>query len=765
MISLVTVAALSIFGLALLMTGLSGTRSLNHHNDDYRLSSAVESVAILAADNLWSGYWGANLAAFPGESGSITNFQAYLNSIGIVDNGLGGPPTAAEGQSLLATVGIAGAAVGNPEFNNVNIDAVQVYRRDAADSTQLYLTVSASTNRGQGIVNPVLNRAVQQVYTVEPTQFDGFEYGILANNVNCIFCHTQVDTTDRYFDANPGPLAEYDRAKVGTLESLMLRHDMDGKNWVTNDYDSDSIVAGTIYVRGDATDHAGVPFTSGDWNSLSMAALDFNSDGKIVPDAFGEVGINKLAPASSPPMPLENLYLNYPSNYEDMVDGGLPKSFPPPIPDDGGVDPITGLPAGGGAGNKVVDDEEFFAATVNSEGSLTSGFITVSDSATPITTVPDYQTALTTVNLDGIQNLASGNVILRGTEGNPIHIDGDVAIDGDLIITGLITGEGTITVRGNVYIPTDIQYLDGVDENGNRTFGYAPQGGLYNGQVNKLGISAGGNIMVGDYLRPMFSPSTSTTIVSGNDTAQGSGTADWSFSLAEITLFNRSEWMKTQTLLPGPSDDNADPSTWTVPNPHYVPPDAFGNPYSPRYYSYGVGDKIPMYNKGGLYYDAAADTWLGDFEVPLDWNPGQLSYLSSAGAVVSQVSPTDGWITEDMYKVSLDYFMNIRPVGKPLSIDALLYTNNAIFGIVNRNTTMAGQLQVNGAMVCSDLGLLSPGYKYTTGFGTDTNVPGSNYLIGLRLNYDKRVKNLLKVTNPNQVEIKRTLWNPTSNVL
>ena len=765
MISLVTVAALSIFGLALLMTGLSGTRSLNHHNDDYRLSSAVESVAIMAADNLWAGYWGANLTAFPGESGSIQNFQAYLDSIGIVDNGLGAPPTAAEGQNILGAIGVAGSAIGNPEFNNVNIDAVQVFRRDQVDSTQLYLTVSASTNRGQGIVNPVLNRAVQQVYTVEPTAFEGFDYGILANNVNCIFCHTQVDSTDRFYDATPGPLAEYDRVKVGTLESLMLRHDMDGKNWVTNDYDSDSVVGGSIYVRGDATDHAGVPIASGDWASLSMGSVDFNATGKIVPDAFGDVTISSLSPAGSPPVPMENLYLNYPSAYEDMVDGGLPKSFPPPIPDDGGVDPSTGIPSGAGAGNKMVDDEEFFASTASSEGSLTSGFISVTDSATPITTVPDYQAALTTVDLDGIQNTANGNVILRGTAGNPIHIDGDVAIDGDLIITGLITGEGTITVRGNVYIPTDIEYLDGVDVDGNRTFGYAPEGQLYNGQVNKLGISAGGNIMIGDYLRPMFAPAASTNIVSGTDVPQGASVAHWSFSLAEITLFNRTEWMKTQQLLPGPGEDNTDPTTWTVGNPHYVAPDALGNPYTPRYYSYGDGDKIPMYNKGGLYYDSTADTWLGDFEVPITWDPALLSYLPSAGAVVSQVSPSDTWITEDMYKVSLDYFMQTRPVGKPLQIDALLYTNNAIFGIVNRNTTMVGQLRVNGALVCADLGVLAPGLKYTAGLGTGLNVPGSEYLIGLRLNYDKRVKDLLKVTNPNQVEIKRTLWNPTSNVL
>ena len=118
-----------------------------------------------------------------------------------------------------------------------------------------------------------------------------------------------------------------------------------------------------------------------------------------------------------------------------------------------------------------------------------------------------------------------------------------------------------------------------------------------------------------------------------------------------------------------------------------------------------------------------------------------------------------------MYKASVDYFSANRPAGLPLQIDALLYTNNAVFGIVNRATTMLGQMQVNGAIVCADLGLLVPGLKFPSGNGTAFNVPGSDYLIGLRLNYDRRVKGLLNVANPNQVEIKRTLWNPTSNIL
>lgn len=776
-VSLVAVATLAIFGLALLMAGLSGTKSVNHYDDDYRLQSAVESVAILAAEDLWSSYWASNQAVFAGEAGSISNFRGYLDSIGVVNQGPGAPPAATDGQSLLGTIGIP-AGAGNPQLNNVNIDAVQVFRRDVEiNSTQLYVTVSASTNRGAGIVNPVLNRAVQQVYTIEPTLFDGFDYGILANNVNCIFCHAQVDSAERFYNTDPLAYGTFDRVKVGTLESLMLRHDMDGATSVINDQDADSFIAGSLYSRGSATDHAGVPFTSGDWSSLTLGSFHFDSNGKITQDSWGAVTTEHFSPAGSPPQPLENLYLNYPDIYANMVDGGLPKVFPPPIPDDGGIDPATGTPVASAQNNKLVDDAEFYASSLQAEGAITAGFINVSDPSqagyAPITTIPQYADALTAGNLGSLQQSVSGHVILTGTQNNPITIDGTVAIDGDLIINGFVTGAGTLIVRGNVYIPTDVQYLDGVDANGNRTFGMAPDGVT----ENKLAITAGGNVMIGDYLRPSslgidpvsgnftWNPPAPGEKVSGSSSSQGTGVGKWSFSLAEISLFNRGEWMKTQPTLPGPGGT-------TVANPHYVAVDPVtGGPYLPRYYRYGPGDEIPIYNGGTLYYDPSHDNWVGDFEVPIEWDPSLVTDAATLGTpfVVSEISPDGGWITDDMYKVSLDYFESIRPYG-PLQIDALLYTNNAIFGIVNRTvgnslSTMVGALQVNGALVCADLGVLAPGFKNPSGFGTWLNVPGSSYLVGLRLNYDKRLKNLLKVANPNQVELKRTLWNPTANIL
>ncbi|MFW7379227.1 MAG: hypothetical protein ACOH5I_10500 [Oligoflexus sp.] len=59
--------------------------------------------------------------------------------------------------------------------------------------------------------------------------------------------------------------------------------------------------------------------------------------------------------------------------------------------------------------------------------------------------------------LTGVQKVYDGNLILLGTEQNPIRIQNDILVEGDLVIKGVYTGVGTIYVRGNIYIPADLR--------------------------------------------------------------------------------------------------------------------------------------------------------------------------------------------------------------------------------------------------------------------------------------------------------------------
>src|SRR5262245_60488195 len=331
--AILIVSGLAVFIVALLSAVLSGSRTVVQQSEDYQVSSAVESTAALAAENLWSGY----VAEHGGVAGNVDSFRAYLSERAIENAGPGGMPGAEEGKELLPELALP-VEDGKARLNHVGLDTVRVVRRDVDDSTQLFLTVSASTPRGEGLVNPELNRAVQQVYTVAPADFPGFEYALLANNVNCVFCHARIDNAERWWNSRPELRGSFPRVKVGTLESLMLRHDMDGSTGM-NDFDADSFIAGSLYVRGLAAESDGAAIT--DWSALSFKSHPFDDQGNIIENSLG-LDLAPFSPAGSPPLPLENLYLKYDSSYASQVDGFLPQQFPSPFPDDGAVDPITG---------------------------------------------------------------------------------------------------------------------------------------------------------------------------------------------------------------------------------------------------------------------------------------------------------------------------------------------------------------------------------------------------------------------------------------
>lgn len=790
--TLMIVSAMAVFVMALFTAVLSGKRTTNHQTDDYRLNSAVESVSILATENVWSDYLSDN----GGAAGTITTFRSFLDARGITNQGGAelAPPAKSEGQDLLPLANLPqkdGAYV----FNNVRIDEMRVVRRDTSGTaTQLWVTVSASINRGAGIVNPVLNRAVQQVWTVEPEEFTGFEYAMLANNVNCIFCHTKIDSVERWFNLDPDQHGTFDRVKVGTLETILIRHNADGNAGVVNNMDADSIIAGTLYSRGPALMHDGSPVT--DWNAMTLKGYEFDAEGRIVEDIWGQETLTSLSPASDPPLPLENLYLEYSSDYASMVDGNLPTEFPPPIPDNGGVDPTTGLTTSAGEGNRVIDDSEFFAISNQAEGAITAGFLNLqAPGDDPIDTVVEYGSALLGGNTSSIQQSVEGNVILTGTINNPITLDGTVAIDGDLIINGYVKGEGTLVVRGNIYVPTDIQYLDGTSASGQRTFGIAADG-----TRNALALTSGGNIVIGDYQRPSGQDfdnplETGSVFDTVSGSPEGAGADDFNFSLAEMALFNRGEWAKTQEFLPGPGGT-------MVANPDYS---LYNNPgsgdfYTPRYYRYGDDDVVPIYNdttdyvapSGEIishYYDPAIRSWITSStdpssglavlaEFPLDWDSPLSPFLNvldpndttdptlydSTGnprAVLSEITPKDGWISPEIYQAGVEYFEALRPEGLPMLIDSLLYTNNGIFTLVQNDTSMQGRMFLNGGIVAADLGMLVPG-KANSALGNTS--PMSGYSIGLQLNYDQRLRHLLTIENPLQVQLRRTLWSPTRNL-
>ncbi len=355
--------------------------------------------------------------------------------------------------------------------------------------------------------------------------------------------------------------------------------------------------------------------------------------GNLVPEFF--------APGSLA-QPMENLYLNYPLDTPSMVDGVLPQDFPPPFADDGGIDPTTGLETPAGGGNKKVDPNEFYAATLGAQGTLSGGVIYVAAAGQSVVTDGGWQAAALTGNTVSLGPVTHGNVILTGTAAKPIVIDGTVAVDGDVVIQGVIKGKGVILAKGNMYMPASVTYADGKkylptdlpgSPSGPRTFGVAQDGTL-----NEVAYASGGNLMIGDFLAPGGNGNSGKSSSGSNPIVDGTSASAFNFTVSELVNFNRTEWQYTQPLLPGQGQDPSNPATWTVVNPTYKGPG-----YIPRFYQFGPGDAIPIYNKGsGLYFDPVAGTWRGP-ETPFSWDMKMISvYDPTDKTVPVPLRPRDG---------------------------------------------------------------------------------------------------------------------------
>ena len=754
---------------------------------DLRLETAAESVASMAVTQLWDGF----RTAFPDDTTSRWDFRFYMDGLGINDQADAANPVPTD---ILAMLNLPLDDEGQSELSDVVIDSATVWREDTWNQTHVFVEVVARDRTDQNAANPaVLRRTVSEVYTVAAPEWDGLDFALLANNINCVMCHTEVDNAQRFYNASPDNYNTFDRVKIGSLESFQLREDP--HSWI----------AGTLYIAGAALEEDGSALT--DWAGHNFKSRSFDGYGKLQQDTWGDMTETDLSPADPDgPQPFENLYVGYGDERFDGVDGDMTETFPSPFPDDGGYDMLAGGPVAEDADNRLVDDAEFATAVASSRGTISGGTISVFGAGSSIETSAELETVTTTGNTANLEAVVDGAVYLHGTPENPIRLNGNVAIDGDLVIHGHVEGAGSLRVRGNVYMPSDLVYADGTDVDGNRTYGYAADG-----TENLVAIAAGGNTMIGDIFHPSWGE---------GDLANGEEDGSFNFIMDEIALFNRMEWMKTQEELPGKrqkvkvgekdymkkvwdyvweeyqkevptykwvsnglpapytkkvkvktgtkwvtrrrkvkvGEPRLEPRTKNVyewqtpmyPNPHY---DA---EYLPRYYSFTEDSSVIVYNKDG-HFDPESATWLAD-ERAGEWSTNKLTvadpkdtsddllYDASGQpkAVVYHLTATSDWISDELLQELMETNVTARDEETAFEIDATLYSNNSIFGILPaRNAPgMNGELLINGGMVAADIGLLAP-----TRF---------------QLNYDPRGKELLDIFSDSSLSIRRQVWLPPS---
>lgn len=676
--------------------------------DEARLDELCKAAIDIGVQRLWNGYITGN----GNTTGNLASYRVFINNVAANNEDLNGNRVQDAGEPDADGNGVF--AIGAPTVfidaanaqslpGSGRITGLSVSRTD--DLTGTLLTLQATAQVG------VRTRTVTQTVRVSGQLFRGFEYCVLANNINCIICHAEFQPIDLAMNQNKDLYGSFDRIKVGALESLMVRTGKDA-------FAANSTVAGTTYTRGTVYDQDARALSAANLASSTFDANAFsNLNGKLTQGNSGHLTntnlINATFNANGELNQFANLYLNYPTNSKAMTDGEMPTSFPAPFSDDNG--------------NRVVDVAEFDKVTKAASGSITGGtaYGVPSGQVYTGTALPNSSNAAQADVADGKY---SGNLILTGTAANPISIDGKIAIDGDLVISGKVKGWGQIQVKGNVYVVGDTTYADAPGQ-----FGMAADG-----TRNGMALVAGGNILIGDYLtRSGLDKKSQSGVldeyqievnvrnkVTGGDKKDigyfganvsdpgftANGESQTSFTTSELMQFNQMEYTKAQK----------DPK------------------YKPRYYR--IRPSQPIYRNTGADQCAFYYT-----------DTGIRTIATNSSTTILNLSPTNSWLSEtQLREIWWNDEMSRPSSSRPFQVDGLLYSNNAIFALVRSNirhrSNAFGELVLRGSMVCPDLGILAPG-------GND-----SVSRVALQFLYDRRVNNFFQIEDTTQASFTRLVY-------
>ncbi|HIB53287.1 MAG TPA: hypothetical protein EYO39_00435 [Nitrospirales bacterium] len=710
-------------GAALTIVALQGqrvTQTTNFTVNQLGAEEAAKGGIDIAVEQFWGNFW----ETIGNTTGNLASYRDYLDDL------IAPPPEGDESAPVSLSNGPSAISYDNPIIlaGVSRVTGLSVTRRDDATGSDLtFRAVGSSQQRSRTLV---------QTVRIGGAPFSGFDFAILANNITCILCHTEIDSVERFNNTDSDNYNTYDRVKIAALESLMVRTGSGSWGAETN-------VAGTTYTRGQIYDNHQSELSPAQVEATTFDSYPFaDPKGTIEENSSGNMfsPTSLVAGAEDAEGNLEqlaNLYMNYPTDSADMTDGDLPNSFPPPFPDDNG--------------NRFVDDSEFAPFMSGASGSVTGGVIvgvppgqTYSGNALPTSSTGDVLDA----------GNYTGNVILVGTEDNPIILNGEIAIDGDLMISGVVQGTGELQVRGNTYVMGDVTYADADGEYGQ--FSNNPE------DQNLLGISSGGSIMIGDYNTVRALPYDDHKNRRGRSTARDGFYWDRFRRDLHIDYQNRHASARDRqrdTQEFGYFDDVVDDGGIA-----YMNGDDDANPVS----SFTSG-QLMLFNR--LEHAKAADDpdytpryyqlretapiweYLGD-EQHTDWydNP-ELEEIAGGdldGAAIHDLSPSAGWISEDQLREMWYTDELSRTGGRPFQLDGLLYTNNAIFAEVHskefHNSDTNGEMIIRGGIVAADLGMLIPGKDLASSRAA------------LTMLYDPRVSNFMSIEDTSAVVLTRRVF-------
>jgi hypothetical protein len=375
------------------------------------------------------------------------------------------------------------------------------------------------------------------------------------------------------------------------------------------------------------------------------------------------------------------------------------------------------------------------------KGSISGGIIYTVASNETLSGVP---TASSDASLEGAQ---SGNVVLVGTEEDPLVLDGDVYFEGDVVIKGVVQGRGAIYSGRNLYVAGNVEALDPANcKNASNKDSCARQ--AIRDNKDELRLGARGNIVLGDYteindqgetknwqelqaadyFRSQFgfkNTSTDPKDVKCYDKATGDELEPTKAPDGAITSLKNIDGNEIATSV-------TDTAVVCVPEKGNLNNDAYSYSMRPGSIDETSGDFVPWLTDG-LYQDILGtetrkyDTWRYDIadkstvdtaEVLKQFGKYNLSAASldnilkaitGTGGKNFDVTNADGqiigivdWDGGQTIRVTIDEaFTYEKQITK---VDAFLYSNQRIAG-----KTFSAPLVINGGMISEEIGILAPG--------------------------------------------------------
>lgn len=360
---------------------------------------------------------------------------------------------------------------------------------------------------------------------------------------------------------------------------------------------------------------------------------------------------------------------------------------------------------GDGRPNFPVIDTEI--AKRNAFGTLTGGEV--------LTGVPHgekYADASVRENPGTINGNYEGNVILRGTETNPIVISGNVFVSGDVLIEGVVRGRGAIYAGRNTYVTGDLKYLDPprVPSAGEDPDAVAVEN--IRAGKDELRLAARDNIVLGDWANKSASGSTLPI-----KDRQAEDYFRAQFGMKGTGRFDK----ETGEELTPRDGKYYDSLGREVPAERIARVDRYDAAIKTAFFK--EDGTVDFWMTDAEYREILGsqqlkdDSWRGQFTG--DWTT-VVAALRANGYTDLQISALrSGWNDSTSTRIDGDftgpsYDFTLRKVIDGLSmrpeqieiVDAFLYSNKRIAG-----KTSGTNIAINGGMIASQIGVLGPGLR------------------------------------------------------